>query len=92
MDHRSLREMLDIEAFREINHIIEYDATSSTYKFALLKNVIDVCQKYDHLIIKKDDIVEIPLGLIVEGWIFDYLPFVFEGIGQQGGGSRKDSQ
>jgi hypothetical protein len=66
--------MLDIEAFREINRIVEYDATSDTHKFALLKNVIDVCQKYDHLVDRGDGSVKIPLGLVVEGWMFDYLP------------------
>ena len=67
--------MLDIEAFRQINHVIEHDATSSTYKFALLKNVIEVCQKYDHLIQESGEIVEIPLGLVMEDWTFDYFPY-----------------
>ncbi|WP_457596427.1 HNH endonuclease domain-containing protein [Hydrogenimonas sp.] len=75
--------MLNMETFRLINHVIEYDATSSTYKFVLLKNVIDVCQKYDHLIRMERDRVRAPLGLVVEGWMFDYLPFVFQGIRQQ---------
>lgn len=80
--------MLDIEAFRQINHVIEYDTTSSTYKFALLKNIIEACQKYDHLITENDETAEVPLGLVVEGWIFDYLPFVFERIRQQNARGR----
>ena len=80
--------MLNLDAFRRINHVIEHDATSSTYKFALLKNVIGVVQKYDHFAIQEEGTVRLPLGLVVEGWIFDYLPFVFAGIGQQGARGR----
>jgi len=75
--------MIDVKAFKEINKIIERDATSSTYKFILLKNTIEICQKFEHLIKISDKLVYLPLGLLVEGWIFDYLPFVFKRISQQ---------
>jgi len=75
--------MIDIEALREINYIIEHDSTSSTYKYALLKAVIESTQKYDHLIQIKKGKAHIPLGLIVEQWIIDYMPFVFSSISQQ---------
>ena len=76
--------MLNLEAFRQVNHVIERDVTSSTYKYALLKNVINVVQRYDHLAMyKANDRITLPLGPMVEGWIFDYLPFVYERIRQQ---------
>jgi len=83
--------MISFEALSQINRIIEHDKISSTYKFALLKNTIDACQRYDHLIKVDGDKAIIPLGLIIEGWIFDYFPFVFNGIRQQNRGNILNS-
>jgi len=69
--------IISIDALSQINRIIEQDKISSTYKYALLKNTIDVCQRYDHLIEIKNNNALLPFGLVIEGWIFDYLPFVF---------------
>ena len=74
--------MINTEALREINYIIENDSTSSTYKYVLLKSVINASQKYDHLIKLENSRANIPLGLIVEQWILDYMPFVFKNIYQ----------
>jgi len=84
--------MIDIDAFREINHIIEHDATSSTYKYALLKATIDAVQKYEHLITIDRSSVSIPLGLIVDAWIVDYMPFVFANVKQQHSGLVFDKE
>ncbi len=83
--------MISLDALSQINRIIEHDKISSTYKFVLLKNTIDVCQRYDHLVTMDKKMATLPLGLIIEGWIFDYLPFVFSEIRQQhrGGTLRK---
>ena len=79
--------MVNLKALSQINKIIEQDKISSTYKFALLKSTIDACQRYDNLIRLDDTHAHIPLGLVVEGWIFDYLPFVFNRIRQQNRGN-----
>lgn len=75
--------MIDVEALKQISFIVENDKTSSTYKYVLLKSVIDASQRYDHLIRVEDSRAHIPLGLIIERWMFDYFPFVFKGIRQQ---------
>lgn len=75
--------MINLEVLRDINYIIENDSTSSTYKYAFLKAVISACQKYEHLIKFDDNNVHIPLGLIIESWIVDYMPFVYKQISQQ---------
>jgi len=75
--------MIDTEALRQINYIIEHDSASSTYKYVLLKSVINASQKYEHLIKTEHSRANIPLGLIVEQWILDYMPFVFKDISQQ---------
>jgi len=72
--------MINTEALRQINYIIEHDSASSTYKYVLLKSVINASQKYDHLIKIENSRAHIPLGLIVEQWILDYMPFVFKNI------------
>ena len=82
--------MIDIEALRQINYIIEHDATSSTYKYVLLKSTINACQKFDHLIKFDDEIAHIPLGLLVEQWILDYMPFVIQNTSQQHSGNVFD--
>ena len=79
--------MINLDALSQINKIIEQDSISSTYKFALLKSVIDACQRFEHLIIIDQDTVKIPLGLLIESWIFDYLPFVFNNLRQQNSGN-----
>lgn len=75
--------MINTDALRQINYIIEHDSASSTYKYVLLKSVINASQKYDHLIKIENAKANIPLGLIVEQWILDYMPFVFKDISQQ---------
>ena len=75
--------MINTEALRQINYIIENDSTSSTYKYVLLKSVINASQRYEHLVKIENSRANIPLGLIVEQWILDYMPFVFKDISQQ---------
>ena len=84
--------MIDTNALREINYIIEHDSTSSTYKYVLLKSVINASQKYDHLIKIENARAIIPIGLIVEQWILDYMPFVFKEVSQQNSGAIMDIQ
>ena len=75
--------MIDINALKQISFIVENDKTSSTYKYVLLKSVIEATQRYDHLIRVSDGKASVPLGLIIERWMFDYFPFVFKRIRQQ---------
>jgi hypothetical protein len=82
--------MIDTDALRQINYVIEHDATSATYKYVLLKSVISICQKYEYLLEVDDYRVFIPLGLVIEQWVFDYMPFVFKKISQQHNGNILD--
>lgn len=84
--------MINLKSLSQINRVIEQDKISSTYKFALLKNTIEICQRYDHLIKLDNKYAYLPLGLVIEGWIFDYLPFVFKGIRQQNSGRVLNKQ
>jgi hypothetical protein len=64
----------DMDSLRKIETIIERDKKVSTYKFALLRGVIEISQRYHHL--KKEDAGKVffPLGLLIERWLFYYYP------------------
>ena len=65
-----------LEEYRKINSILERDSTDTTYKFALLRGAIEVCEKYQHLGKEDDDKIWFPMGLLVEKWIFYYYPLL----------------
>ncbi|HMR88536.1 MAG TPA: HNH endonuclease domain-containing protein [Saprospiraceae bacterium] len=67
---------MDNQVFKNISKIIERDAKTATYKFALLRGVIDIIQDNSPYIKIKDDIVEIPLGLLIEKWLIYYYPIL----------------
>jgi len=63
-----------VEDFKLIQNIIEQDSTDTSYKYALLKAVVEICQENDHLRTEMEDQVKFPLGLIVEKWLYYYFP------------------
>jgi CRISPR/Cas system Type II protein with McrA/HNH and RuvC-like nuclease domain len=72
--------MLQNETFSNISKIIERDSKSSTYKFALLRGVIDIIQDNSPYINIKNNEVEIPLGLLIEKWLLFYYPLLESNI------------
>jgi hypothetical protein len=65
------------EIFKNISKIIERDSKSTTYKFALLRGVIDCIQDNSPYISIEGEKVTIPTGLLVEKWLLYYYP-IFE--------------
>lgn len=65
-----------LSGFREINTIIERDSKDTTYKFALLRGVIEISQEHSGLARETGPDVEFPLGLLVEKWILYYYPLI----------------
>ena len=63
-----------LEKFKELNTILERDATDTTYKYALLRGLSEICQHYTHYMELDDDRVWFPLGLLVEKWLLYYYP------------------
>ena len=51
-----------MEEYRKINLIIERDSTDATYKYALLRGTIEICEEYQHLGKVEDDTIWFPLG------------------------------
>lgn len=63
-----------LEEYHILNTIIEQDKRVSSFKYALLRGTIDICQQKSHLEVEKDGRIWYPLGLLVEKWIFYYYP------------------
>ena len=62
--------------FQIISKIIERDSKATTYKFALLRGVIDIIQENSPYITFLDDRVYIPTGLLIEKWMLYYYPIL----------------
>lgn len=64
--------------YLNIAKLIERDSKSTTYKFALLRGVIDIIQEYSHsnYIFRNGECVRIPIGLLIEKWLIYYYPLL----------------
>lgn len=67
---------MDYEVFYNISKIIERDSKSTTYKYALLRGVIDIIQDNSPYISFVENRVQIPTGLLVEKWLLYYYPIL----------------
>jgi len=74
---------------RDLNQILERDATDTTYKFALLRAVSDVCQRHGPLR-KNDEWVWFPTGYLVERWLEYYYPIIDSDLFIPQKGSEKE--
>lgn len=64
------------ETFKNISKIIERDSKVATYKFALLRGLIDIILENSPFIRLKENFAEIPLGLLIEKWLIYYYPLL----------------
>jgi len=64
------------DVFSNISKIIERDSKSTTYKFALLRGVIDIIQENSPFISISDSRVHFPIGLLIEKWMLYYYPIL----------------
>jgi hypothetical protein len=65
-----------LDEYRKINSIIERDSTDATYKYALLRGTIGICEEFQHLGSHQDGRVWFPLGLMIEKWLLYYYPVI----------------
>lgn len=72
------------ETLKNINKIIERDNKTSTYKFALLRGVIDIIQSNSPFIKIEGNRAILPMGLLIENWILYYFPILANKIPQIG--------
>jgi hypothetical protein len=64
------------EVYLNISKIIERDSKATTYKFALLRGVIDIIQENSPYINISKDRVHFPTGLLIEKWMMYYYPIL----------------
>jgi len=64
------------EIFRNISKIIERDSKVTTYKFALLRGLIDIIQENSPYISFSGGRAHFPTGLLIEKWILYYYPIL----------------
>jgi hypothetical protein len=64
------------EVFYNISKIIERDSKTTTYKYALLRGVIDIIQDNSPYISFNQNRVHIPTGLLIEKWLLYYYPIL----------------
>lgn len=64
------------EVFYNISKIIERDSKTTTYKFALLRGVIDIIQDNSPYISCVENRVHIPTELLIEKWLMYYYPIL----------------
>jgi hypothetical protein len=64
------------KVFYNISKIIERDSKATTYKYALLRGVIDIIQDNSPYLAFKDNRVQIPTGLLIEKWLLYYYPIL----------------
>jgi len=64
------------EVFSNISKIIERDSKATTYKFALLRAVIDIIQDNSPFIQVLGGRVHYPVGLLIEKWLLYYYPIL----------------
>ncbi|RMA96962.1 HNH endonuclease domain-containing protein [Hydrogenothermus marinus] len=65
-----------------LRRFIERESKYASYKFALLRGIIEIIQEYDHLKLETEEEVSFPLGLLIEKWIFYYYPLIENNIPQ----------
>lgn len=65
-----------MEVLKHINAIIERENKTSTYKFALLRAIIEIIRSDSRFIEPGQDRCRIPLSMIAEKWILYYYPLL----------------
>ncbi len=78
------------DTLREFNAILQRDATDTTYKYALLRALVEIAEQESHHVRPVDEKwVSFPLGLIVERWLYYYWAFVERRLPQRNGESPR---
>jgi len=64
------------DIFKNLSKIIEQESKTSTYKFALIRGTIELIQENTPYIEVKKGRVYMPMGLLINKWIFYYYPLI----------------
>ena len=72
--------------FATLNTILKKDSKDATYKFALLRALVEISEEAEHHIVRTDkDMVVLPLGLIINKWLYYYYSLIEQDMPQRNG-------
>lgn len=74
-------------ARQNLLRILHYESKDTTYKFALLRDLIEISSASPH-VRTGPDFVTAPFGLLVEKWVQYYWPIIEQQIPQKHGGEK----
>jgi hypothetical protein len=72
------------DIYQDLLRILRYESKDTTYKFALLRGLIEISSESPHIKIGTD-FVTAPFGLLVEKWVQYYWPIIEQEIPQRHG-------
>ena len=75
------------DIYQDLLRILRYESKDTTYKFALLRGLIEISSESPH-ISAGTYFATAPFGLLVEKWVQYYWPIVEQDIPQKHGGER----
>ena len=76
------------DIYHNLLRILRYESKDTTYKFALLRGLIEISSESPHLISGGCELISAPFGLLVEKWVQYYWPIVEQDIPQKHGGEK----
>lgn len=68
--------VMDAHILQELSRIIERDRADTTYKYALLRATADICEDYTQHAEHDGGRTNLPLGLLVDRWLYYYYPII----------------
>ncbi len=78
------------DTLRAFNAILQRDSTDTTYKYALLRALVEIAEQESHHVKDHEEgWVKFPLGLVVERWMYFYYLFVARDLPQRNGENAK---
>lgn len=75
------------DIYQNLLRILRYESKDTTYKFALLRGLIEISSESPH-IRQQAEFVSAPFGLLVEKWVQYYWPIIEQEIPQKHGGEK----
>lgn len=77
---------MDKALFSTLNMILKKDSKDTTYKYALLRALVEISEEAEQHIIREDaGFVVFPMGLIIDRWLYYYYPIIDRDLPQRNG-------
>ena len=75
------------DLYQNLLRILRYESKDTTYKFALLRGLIEISTESPHTKFGTD-FVTVPFGILIEKWVQYYWPIVEQDLPQKHGGEK----